>query len=289
MRYAITDKNISHYRGPLDNLGVMLDLPRLPEEDNPTYRARLESVFASPGNATYFGMVNSIAREFGLTITEAVTITPETPSISQVILKDQTLYLYYDGDIEATWFLRAAPVIILNDLINEINDTDHFTATLNSGAAGEWLSSGLIHYDSKIWVADEIIPPSRIFHLKNVPIVDGSLSFEEGDVFYRYWPNPTINGDFEVDVATGLVKTVTVPSGRGRVAYLYQGTESVLRHLPFSLFDLNCTAARDWFFSTVPRDIWNIPEDSLSPAFPHPFMKRIISEITKNCPSQWGS
>jgi len=292
MRYAISDKHANYVRTGLDNLGLLLDLPRLPEEDNASYRARIEGVFARPGSSTYSGLANAIGRELGLIPKEALTITctsADPTANPQIILANQTLNLYVrPGVLEARWFLRTTSVQTIAALAENINATTNFTATVSSQCSGNELSLGLQQQNSQNWVIDEIVPPSVAFHLRHAPVVPGTVVFEEELVFQRYNTSLAKPGDFSLDPATGLVRTVLLPNGISRVAYIYQQNTITLLHSPLGFLNLNSQEARQWFFTTLPKDVWSTPLESLSPALPHPFMQRIIDELIKNCPTQWG-
>lgn len=289
MRFPIGSQHLSYVRNGLDNLGLLLNLPRLPQEDNASYRARLEDVYTRPGNATYQGLVASLGREFGFRPQEAIAIS-SSAALARVILTQQTLYLYTSpGQLEAFWFLREPQVETLTQLVAAINTTEHFQAALTAEMTGEELSQGLLHDDSHAWVLGETVPASRSFHLAHADIIPGSVVFDEEAIFRRHVTTPSQPGDFFLDPATGLVKTTLLPSGAGKVAYQYRRNQLTLSHLPISLLDLNAPAARGWFFSTVPTDVWETFTDRVSPAFPHPFMQKIITEINQNCPALWGA
>lgn len=289
MRLSISNRNYSYVRNGLDNLGLLLNLPRLPGEDNASYRARLEDVYAHPGNATYNGLAAALGREFGFSPREALEITSNAPK-ARVVLTQQTLYLYTaPNKLEAFWFLREPQVETLSRLVTAINDTDHFQATLLSEVSGNELSFSLLQADNFCWVLNEIVPAARSFHLSKSPVIPGTVVFDEEPVFRRYANPPTNPGDFFLDPETGLIKTALLPSGTGKVAYQYRTAKIIILHLPIGLLDLNSTAARNWFFSTVPADVWDSAMNQSQAAFPHPFMQRIISEINQRCPALWGA
>lgn len=290
MRIPIGSQHISYIRHGLDDLGLLLNLARLPQEDNASYRSRLADVFARPGNATYLGLAASLAREFGYTPQTAITIAcTDTDANPRMILLNQMLYLYLDEDtLEASWFLREPQVETLILLAAAINSTSNFTATLGSNVTGTELSTGLLQADSHTWILDEIVPASRRFHLSKYPVIPGSVTFDEELIFRRFRSTPANPGDFYLDPDTGLVITALLPSGRARVAYQYRQENAILLHQPICLLDLNSSQACSWFFSIVPRDIWETVDGQVSPAFPQPFMQRIINEINKNCPALWG-
>lgn len=291
MRVVVSDKrHLSYVRNSLDGLGLLLNLPRLPGEDNAGYRVRLEDVFARPGNATYRGLLAALAREFGYTLQEAATVDCRgAGGQPRVVLKDQTLYLYLSPtELEASWFLREPSVETVGQLVAAINQTGRFSAALADGMSGDELCLGLVQGDSHVWVLNETVPASRSFRLAHAPIVHGSVVFDEEAVFRRFADPPAEPGDYCLDADTGLVQTVLLPSGGGKVAYQYRQDVVTLYHQPVGLLDLNSPAARAWFFATVPKETWEGEADRASPAFPYPFMQRVIEEINQNCPALWG-
>ena len=50
----------------LDELGALMSCPRLPEEDNISYKKRIQDVFKNPANASLQGLINGIGRELNI-------------------------------------------------------------------------------------------------------------------------------------------------------------------------------------------------------------------------------
>jgi len=50
---------------PLDTFGLLLDVTRLPDESNVSYRERLRNVYVHPSNNTAQGVINSVSRAIG--------------------------------------------------------------------------------------------------------------------------------------------------------------------------------------------------------------------------------
>jgi hypothetical protein len=105
----------------------------------------------------------------------------------------------------------------------------------------------------------------------------------------RYIDNVVLASlDPEKPVSVATISLASLPDGLSHVAYIYQNNIITFQHLPIGLLNLNSQEARNWFFTTQPTNVWDSPEYSLYPAKPYGFMQRIINELMKNCPSQWG-
>ena len=292
MTFPIDRGNLYAFWSGLDELGLLLGLARLPGEVNADYRARLEDVYAHPGNATYQGLIHSISREFGIPYLPALTIVcPSTPGEApRVILDNQELSLYLNGqDLAASWFLRDPRMSTLTSLVQAINNTGVFSATINPGINPNSYPAGLLNADSYQWVLKEPVPAAIRFTLAHMPINSGTVSFDEGGVFGNYTNSPSQPGDFHLDTNTGEVSCISLPSGTGGVIYQYRQASLTLNWFPIVISDLNSTQSRNWFFSQVEQNIWNTPEARYNPGVPSTFMRRIIDEINTNCPVLWGT
>lgn len=61
-----------------DEYGLLMDIDRLPQENNVSYKERIKDVFLGGGSATYNGVVSASSRELGLDrYPEAITLIPE--------------------------------------------------------------------------------------------------------------------------------------------------------------------------------------------------------------------
>jgi hypothetical protein len=292
MRYSLGNQNLTKVYNGLDNLGDLLGLARLPGERNADYRARLESLFVFPGNASYDGLTTSINRELGLAAQPALTIQRASggdASSSRVVVKNQTIYLFlYDLDLSYTFFLRDPAVSTLQLLQEAITNPGYFTASLAEDIDPQTYASTLLNVDSRVWVSQETVPAARTFQLQHSPIVSGTVSFSETQVFKYYQATPTGVGDFSLDLATGICRCTTQPSGSGVISYQYNQTELTCFSQSAVLLDLNSLQARNWFFTRVERDVWEDLESRYSQTEPYQFMDNIIQEIKDNCPALWG-
>ena len=91
-------KNINN---PLDHLGLLLGLPRLPDEGNSAYRRRLWDVYVRRASATERGLVNGITRELGLEQYQAVTISyvGSSSNYPRVVVQDVQVELYSNWNL----------------------------------------------------------------------------------------------------------------------------------------------------------------------------------------------
>ena len=62
----------------MDYFGSLLDLKRLPEERNDSYKERLLDVYVHRANSTYTGLINGITRELNLDLFKPITLTLNT-------------------------------------------------------------------------------------------------------------------------------------------------------------------------------------------------------------------
>ena len=226
-------------QNPFDNFGFLLDLPRLPDESNADYRARLLTVFPFRANSTYAGLLNGIARELGITesppIYESFLISTSdsyegsAPSEPRIEIDGFYIRLYpYWRDqssytLELEYDLRSSDNLSLTSLAGRINDeSSYFTAMAIKD--GDLLSSTLIHQDNMPLIIDETIPKATRFKLKKFPIKTGTLSFSDKETFSVEVSSEedVINfGQYYVDYSSGVVYTYSLPLEDSTVYYKY--------------------------------------------------------------------
>ena len=135
------DLELHHVWNIFDEFGLLLGLSRLRGERNDAYKARLLDVFENPGNATYSGMQNAIARELGI----------DKSDVKVSDFHDQA----YGGDyINA----NGTPTEKLVRYAKELNDQLKFTWDHFNLGEAYWFSIEQdnlgIHYLPHIWDVD---------------------------------------------------------------------------------------------------------------------------------------
>lgn len=141
-----------HVWGPLDEIGLLLGCPRIKDETNEEYKARLLDVFQNPGNSSKQGLINFISRSLGINkddikiesldndsfvnslINEDGTLKDELKEYVEISNKVNTLGInnYWQILDESNKGLKYLPIIWDNDLLkwndkdiqNGIGDTD---------------------------------------------------------------------------------------------------------------------------------------------------------------------
>ncbi len=315
---TITDSMRKSVWGPLDEWGLMLDLQRLPGEQNPDYRSRLYRVFTRPTDSTYQGLLNAITYELGLDFYDLMSIefigdptdvglqVGETPQ-PRVTLKDGSLTLYghYINDDENMIVqIDNKPQINLrkieykdpDDLVQKINDTNIFSAAgiaiegVGAEPREDW-SYTLASLDTNVWIVDEVIPSSTRFTLANSPINEGMFFFGERKIFQTLKTSEGAMaqpGDFYVDIATGEVVTTSLPSGNGKVRYQYRNVPVNLEASPVSMGYIGSVEMQRYFFTQLELNLFDSPLERFINNIPTLEGTEIINELYRASNNYWG-
>jgi len=314
----VTDSMRKSVWGPLDEMGLTLDLQRLPGEDNPDYRSRLYRVFTRPTDSTYQGLLNAITYELGLDFYDLMSIefvggptdvglqVGETPQ-PRVTLKDGvlTLYGHYVNDDENMIVqidnkpqinMRKLEYVDPEELLAAIDATGIFGATdiaiegVGAEPRVDW-SYTLAALDTNVWIVDEVVPSSTRFTLANSPINEGMFFFGERKIFKTLKLSESAMsqpGDFYVDIATGEVVTTSLPSGTGRVRYQYRNLPINLEASPVSLGYIGSTEMQRYFFTQLELNLFDNPLERFINNIPTLEGTEIINELYRASNNYWG-
>lgn len=300
----VTDDMSKSVWGPLDEMGLFLDLKRLPGERNHSYRERLFRVFTRRTDSTYHGLLNGVTYELGLDFDDVMTLTFTGASDLQprVTIKDGilTLYSHYVDDTEHTLIqinnepqlnLRKEGVNELSELIALINGAGSFTAALvNDPPAVKW-SYCLVNIDTNVWVNDETIPSSTRFTLENPLINDGMFFFGERKVFKTLKTSEgalTQPGDFYIDITMGEVICTSLPSGEGTVRYQYRDLPKTLEASPVSMGYIGSRDLQRYFFTQLEVKLFDTPLERFINNIPTDQGVEIINELFRASKNYWG-
>jgi hypothetical protein len=89
----------------LDELGLLVDLPRIPQESNTGYKSRVIDTYVHRGGPRYKGLINGMTRELGLAYDDSgITLLPrrdETSShdIEGIFVSIGSQYITVDSDL----------------------------------------------------------------------------------------------------------------------------------------------------------------------------------------------
>lgn len=315
---TVTDEMRKSIWGPLDEMGLVLDLQRLPGEDNPDYRHRLFRVFTRPTDSTYQGLLNAITYELGLDYYDLMRIEfiggpgdvglllDETPQ-PRVSLQDGvlTLYGHYVNDDENMIVqidnkpqinMRKYEYVDPTNLLASINATGIFSATdlaiegVGAEPRQDW-SYTLSNADTNVWVVNEVVPSSTRFTLEHSPLNEGMFFFGENKIFQTLRNSEaelSQPGDFYVDIATGEVVTTSLPSGNGRVRYQYRDLPIDLEASPISLGYIGSTEMQRYFFTQLELNLFDSPLERFINNIPTLEGTEIINELYRASNNYWG-
>ena len=323
LEFVITDEHRKSVWSFLDEIGLILDLKRIPGERNKEYRERLYRVFTRPTDSTYQGMLNAITYELGLNFHDLISIdfiggptdvglaAGETPQ-PRVTLKDGVLTLYghyINEDDNMIVQIDNKPQINLrkieyadpNDLLDAINSTTTFLATdLDiqghiDGTGGpalraDW-SYTIANDDSNVWITQEVVPSSTRFFLANSPINEGQFFFDERRIFKTSKESEndlTQPGDFYLDLSTGEVVVASLPSGLGTVRYQYRNLPVYLEASPVSLGYIGSLEMQRYFFTQLELSLFDNPLERFINNIPTDEGVEIINELYRASKNFWG-
>jgi len=321
LEFIITDEHKKSVWSFLDELGLILDLKRLPGERNKEYRRRLYRVFTRPTDSTYQGMLNAITYELGLDFYDLIEIdfiglptdvglTAEETAQPRVVLKDGvlTLYGHYVSDsenmivqidnkpqINLRKYQYADPNDLLLAIPSPFQATDlgiqgHIDGSGGPALRTDW-SYTLANVDSNVWIIDEVVPSSTRFVLANYPLNAGQFYFDERRIFKTLKESESAlrqPGDFYVNVETGEVVTTSLPSGFGTVRYQYRNIPLTLEASPVSLGYIGSREMQRYFFTQLELNLFNSPLERFINNIPTDEGVEIINELYRASNNYWG-
>lgn len=286
-----------------DKQGVLLNLPRLYEEKNSEYKQRLYDVMVNRANSTYQGMINGITRELGLQISDAMTISYTKDSNGFYLAANPAVI--FDGnlcrlitDLDPTDVDNSSiyldidrhdpsqPEWYLDGLINAINATPYFVATLASGA-NPWVRSETIWNQSTVILiqAESISVSSTRIKLAHEDLVEGSVVITSRNLTQRVMSDTDLVKGYEyyIDLDAGMLYTLTTPEAGSWIRYMYRDDPVTLQASPVILHDIRRAPFRYKLFEQVIDGLNNAR--SASPTLEG---LDIFNEIMTVIPTTWG-
>ena len=196
-------------RTPIDLIGELIDIHRLPEESLKDFKNRILDVYIHPANASYNGLWNSVARELGeeswaggLVIdVDRTNDIPNNPNSDIVIstryitLTDGTTTLSIDK------YDRAGTGYFVGDLTDTINTSGLGFTTVTWGAIGNWEKSSYLKRVS-----------SKKTKYK-VPLFSTNMHTMYGIMHSGNWFTGDISFSQDTKVTTEAASLATIASG----------------------------------------------------------------------------
>ena len=290
---------VNQIMNPFENWGSLMDVTRLPGEENPSFAKRIQEARVRRGGSSYQGLINAITRDLGLKREDAIHIRRK-PSFdgdmwdTMIRVVDNHLQLYRryvteknkSLDIEVD--LRAKPR--LADVVADINSRSSvFKAGLL--ADGQAFSHTLLNQENHKLVQDEAVPMATNFRLRNKNLKLGSVTFSDRDVFLTEQSSLSAvvaDGDYYVDYVNGFVYTFNMPDTESTVTYRYIEIPFKLERSEVVVNDVNSRSFRKHFFTQVAQDLYDDPELSTLDGRPTAEMFKAIDELLHVSDVYWG-
>lgn len=279
----------------LDQFGILLGLLRLEGEDNIQYKQRLMDVMVHRAGSSYLGLIYGITRELGLSLSDAVTITPvldgnDIPLVTfpAVVFQDTKCILYenYITEevlLEIDRFEKLDGAYSLTTLVDTINATGMYTATLNGSP---YMRSMCIWNQSSIGeVLSESISNSGLqIRLNQVNLIPGTIVVQSPNLTIRKSSSVNLqSGEYFVEEDSGTIYSAQVPSPGSLVRYKYRIDDFIAKASPVIIHNLQSADFKTKMFETVLDSDGN---EQLG--LPTALGANIINELLSVYPSNWG-
>jgi hypothetical protein len=265
----------------LDQHGdLILNVKRLQGETNREYKRRLLDSRVNKANSTYLGLIYGITRELGLSISNVMTIECTKDSDGEYLLDapaikfdDNMVYLIsnvdpenYEVYLEIDRHIRTASEWFLGGLVDTINATPYFTATLES-TADRWMRSECIFNQNTagLVISEDVSTSSNRVQLREDHIIPGTFNLVSPNLNDRVATENLVlhAGQYWVDFDHGVIVCWDAPAPGSKAGYWYYDDPKMIQASPVILHNLQKEPFKHKLFETVTNqyneDIDTIP------------------------------
>lgn len=299
VQYTFTPQSNSVFN-ELDQLGLLLGLPRLEDEKNHSYKARLMDVFVNRASSTYRGLINGITRELGYSIFDAISIVTNRDSAdraigtySAVVFSDIycTIYSnYLDGDKGIYRQIdRMDPYgegYSLRELVAAINEGPYFTATVIEGVDASRRSMNIFNQSTVQLVTNEDINKAgSVVKLANEDLLPDSVAVRSDTLTSRVSNQVDLrnSGQYYLDYDKGIIYSYSSPSPGSVIRYKYRDENYTTLASPVILHSLQSEEFQKKMFEQV------FTEDEYVHGLPTELGADLINELMSIFASSFGS
>ena len=234
----------------LDYVADNLSIKRLKKESNVDFKNRILDVLVHPGGPTETRVINAISRELGFLRKLAITINlnpdnlPESP---RVVFFANRVVLYKDWRPNGTEIIDKEIRIynpndegyFLSDLVEEINSSDCFKATLDLSMRPNGHSFLLIREDSLSVIDRDSLNISQQHKLLASNIIKDSILAQDNIIFAKeVLTLPANPGEYFVDYKNGKIYSFLEPKESIYVNYYYSIFPLNVDITPFQVYSL---------------------------------------------------
>jgi len=277
-----------------DKQGLLLGLKRLEEERNPEYKQRLLDIFINRAGSSYHGLINGITRELGLSISNTMTVEPVLSGSGVPVLTFPaitfeetkcTLYSDYGEGIvllELDRYDLDGGAWTIEELVDQINGTSYFTATLFSGVNEQDRSMTIFNQTSvPLITSEDISGRGALVKLENENLVAGTVSVSSTSLSERVYIETDLrhSGQYYVNLEDGIILTTSVPDSGSVVRYQYRNDEFIVRASPVIIHNLQSDDFKRKLFRITTEEELGLPTEL--GAF-------VVNELLSVFPSTYG-
>lgn len=293
-RYTPT---VYHVYNEFDKHGLLVGLPRLEGERNPSYKQRILDVFVNRADSTYRGLINAITRELGLSLINCMEITPVVDSngdtlleMPAVVFQNTKCYLYSnykEGTILTTLDrFNIGRSYDIFGLYNSIIETGYWDITLLPDADTGARAMTIFNQSSiRLVPSEPLIGSGAITKLVNKNLIEGTVSISSLNLTNRVANQVDLrsNNDYFVDYTNGIIYSVATPVAGSSIRYEYCLDKFVVQSSPVILHNLQSDDFRTKMFEQIEEE-----DGSITDGRPTALGASIINELLSVYPSIWG-
>ena len=250
-----------------DDLGLLLDLPRIQGEVNSIYKQRLFDVFVNRANSTYRGLINGITRELGLSLYHAMTITPvwhgdglRGPNPA-VIFDETKCYIYAD-------YVNDSPIATLDrfektgswtmeELAGDINSTGYMYASIQTGVSESTRSMEIFNQKSiDLVISEELDKGGPVINLNNKNLLSDSITVSSNNLRERVDSQVDLvkNGQYYINSDLGIIYSFDAPEAGSVIRYEYRNDNLEVMASPVIIHNLQSLDFKEKMFEQILMD-----------------------------------
>jgi len=244
-----------HFENELDYSADLVSIERMPNESNADFKQRVLDVNVHPGGPTETRVINGLARDLGFLRELALTIDvvkdangDPTAASPRVLFLANRVILYSDWrpdgtavvDKEIRFYQPDDDGFYLNDLVDEINSSTYFTATINGDIRSNLHSFLLIREDSLNVIFSDFIDSKKKNDLVGSYLVKDGIFFgaESVDLQEEVTFDPSSSGEYLIDYTSGSITTYEDVAVENTVTYYHNIFPLKIDYTPIQVFSL---------------------------------------------------
>ena len=261
--YTPLEKKIFQEISPLDNLGAMSSMLRLPNESNSDFRQRIINSRKNKASSTVEGLLNGIVNELGLNKKDSVFIDLKNNSEG---LENKTPYIVWDGvilwlfkdfisetnyDIDMIIHCKELGINTISELSSYINN---FSSTFSSivSEGGDRPYYCLIP-GKNISTQREFLIQTTNVKLSKTDLIPNTVIVRSNNLLNEVQQKDDLinRNDYFVDYENGVIISVAMPGLSDQIVYKHITLPFTLQYSDASVVSLGGKELQPEIFDTV--------------------------------------